>query len=418
MSETTPAKQSASLTQTRSQRLLLALAYLGFISLGLPDTIAGVAWPSVRESFALSQSHFGLVFIALGCGYCSASFFGGTLMLRLGVGTLLAISSLLVVVAMFGFALAPAWPLFFACAVIWGLGSGAIDSALNSYASTNFSTRHMNWLHACYSVGATLGPLLMTAMLVYFRSWRLGYALVGTVLLIMSGLFLVTRHRWRDPSRVQHGDADAPGTIGATLREPLVWFSVIAFFLYTGLEFTVGQWSFTLLTESRGVRADLAGVLAGAYFGAIGVGRVAFGAVADRVGVDRLIRFSMGTALAGTILFAIGTPIEVGFAGLIITGLGLAPVFPCLMARTPLRLGPAIATHAIGFQVGAAMLGVAMIPGLAGIAAQTMGLEIITWTAVLLAALMCATHELLLYFGRNRSVPPTGAASSRTAADA
>ena len=160
--------------KSNRQLLLLTIAYLGFISLGLPDPVAGVAWPSVRDTFSLHQSGFGLVFIALGCGYCASGFFGGKLTSLLGLGNLLWISSGLVAIAMWGSGLAPVWPLFVASAVIWGLGSGGIDTGLNSYVSNHFSARHMNWLHACYSIGATVGPLMMTAVLVRAGSWRLG----------------------------------------------------------------------------------------------------------------------------------------------------------------------------------------------------------------------------------------------------
>ena len=191
----------------QSQRglLLLAIAYLGFVSLGLPDTVAGVAWPSVRERFTLSQSAFGLVFIALGCGYCASGFFGGKLTHALGLGNLLWISSAFVAVAMLGSGLAPAWPVMVGLAVVWGLGSGGIDAGLNAYVSRHFSARHVNWLHACYSLGATLGPLAMTAMLVWIGSWRLGYALVGGTLLLMALLFLATRSRWSDPVATAEG---------------------------------------------------------------------------------------------------------------------------------------------------------------------------------------------------------------------
>ena len=376
--------------------LLLLIAYLGFISLGLPDTVAGVAWPSVRTTFSLSQDSFGLVFIALGCGYCTSSFLGGRLMSRLGVGMLLTTSSLLVCLAMFGFAVAPFWPLFVVCAVVWGIGSGGIDSALNSYASTYFSTRHVNWLHACYSVGATIGPLLMTAMVVNRGSWRTGYALVGFVLFLMSLIFLATRQWWHQPESVVDEELAAPVGIRETLRNPLVRISVMVFFLYTGLEFTVGQWCFTILTESRSVRAETAGIFAGAYFGAIGVGRVLFGMVADRFGLDRLVRCTLIAAFCGTLLLTVRSPVEVGLGGVILTGLGLACVFPCLMARTPQRLGARMATHAIGFQVSAAMLGVALLPGAAGIAAETAGLEIVPLIAVALSLLLFVMHEQLL----------------------
>jgi fucose permease len=383
--------------------LLLAIAYLGFVSLGLPDTVVGVAWPSIRDAFHLPQSGFGLVFLALGCGYCASSFFGGGLSDALGVGALLGVSSALVAAAMFGNALAPAWPVFVTWAVVWGLGSGAIDAGLNAYASRHFSARHVNWLHASYSLGATLGPLLMTAMLIRAGSWRLGYALVGGVIAALTATFLLTRRRWGGSPQSAAGDVGSPVGMGAALRERLVWLQVAVFFLYVGLEFTVGQWSFTVLTESRAVRADVAGVLAGGYFGAIGVGRVLFGAVADRVGLDRLVRVCTLASLAGIALFAFGAPVEVSCFGLAVIGLGLAPIFPCLMARTPQRLGAGYAAHAVGFQVSAAMLGAAVVPGIAGLLAQGRSLEAVARFAVLLAMLLWAGHELLLHAARRRS---------------
>jgi fucose permease len=188
--------------------------------------------------------------------------------------------------------------------------------------------------------------------------------------------------------------------MGSALREPLVWLQMLLFFLYVGLEFTAGQWSFTLLTESRGVRADAAGVLAGGYYGAIGVGRVLAGAAASRVGLDRLVRLSLAAVLAGAFLLAFGSP--VGCVGLVVVGLGLAPVFPCLMAATPGRLGEGHAGHAVGFQVSAGMLGAALVPGLAGLLVGPLGLEAVPRLAVLLAALLLLTHELLLRVSRRR----------------
>ena len=387
----------------KGDALLLAIAYIGFISLGLPDTVAGIAWPSVREAFTLPQSGLGLVFIALGLGYIVSSVFAGKLVSLLGIGSLLAGSSLLVSAAMFGCAAAPIWPMFVACGLVWGFGSGAIDTGLNSFVASRFSARYVNWLHAFYSLGATLGPLLMTAMLVRAGSWRLGYALVGSVLFAMATTFLLTRRRWVE---MPHPDAEkniAAGGMGAALRHPLVRLQVIVFFLYTGLELMVGQWAYTLFTESRSVRLDLAGTLVGSYFGAIGLGRVLLGAIVDRFGVDRLVRVATLLALSGTAMLAVRAPVWVGMVGLVATGLGLAPIFPCLMSRTPQRVGANIATHAIGFQVAAAMLGVAIVPGMAGLFAQWIGLESVALFAICLAALLAAMHELLLFQAATRS---------------
>jgi fucose permease len=381
---------------TQPRTLLLVIAYLGFISLGLPDTVAGVAWPSIRETFELSQSSFGLVFIALGCGYCSSSFLGGTLSSALGIGKLLTFSSALVVTAMFVHSLAGAWPILVASAVIWGLGSGAIDAGLNTYVSKHFSARHMNWLHACYSLGATIGPLLMTGTIVRAGSWRAGYAVVGCILLTMTGTFLWTRRLWDDPVHVDRKQSPANVRIRDVLRVPLVWLQVAAFFVYTGLEFTVGQWCFTVLTESRGVPSRTAGILVGCYFGAIGVGRLLLGAIVDHVGPDRLVRFSTFLTVIGTIMYASVPEGLVSQASLVLIGLGLAPVFPCMMARTPARLSDGHASHAIGFQVSAATLGAATIPAVAGLLAESWDLQAVAWFSVVLAAILFLVHEFIL----------------------
>jgi fucose permease len=235
----------------------------------------------------------------------------------------------------------------------------------------------------------------MTAMLIRWKSWELGYWMVGGILLTMTALFLATRARWNDPVPAK-AQAQPPVGMRAALAQPLVWLQTVLFFVYVGLEFTVGQWCFTLLTESRGVSPDVAGILAGTYYGAIGVGRIVSGAVTHRLGLDLLVRLAMLLVLVGAGLFAFGWPREVGYAGLALTGLGLAPIFPCLMARTPERLGTEYAKHAVGFQVSAGMLGAALVPGLAGLFVEQLGLEIVPRFAVLLAALLFATHEVLL----------------------
>ena len=376
--------------------IVLIIAYLGFISLGLPDAITGIAWPSVRERFELSQSSFGLVSLTMGCGYFLSSFFGGRLTHLLGLGTLLTTSSLAVAVAMFGDATAPEWWIFIACGVLWGLGSGAIDAGLNAFVASHFSAKHVSWLHACYSLGATTGPLVMTATLAQLGSWRTGYAIVGAVMLAMSGGFLLTRGQWSDHSQELPADVPLLAEMLTVLRSPIVVVQVVIFYLYTGLECTIGSWTYTLLTEARGMRPEPAGIWVAVYFGAIGIGRVVFGPVADRVGLDRLVRLSILAAIVGAGLFAFASPVSLSLIGLPILGIGLASIFPTLMTRTPQRLGAAFAAHAVGFQVSAAMLGAATLPALTGLLVERLSLESAAWMGVLLTLLMLAMHELLL----------------------
>ena len=383
-----------------SRRLLLVIAYVGFVSLGLPDTLIGVAWPSVRGTFVLDQSAIAWIFAGAGCAYFLSSFFVGALLRSLGTGLLLAGSSGLVALSAFGYGLAPVWALFAACAVLHGLGSGAIDAGLNHYAAHHFSVRHMNWLHACWSLGATLGPLIMTGAIASAGAWRAGYLIVGAILLSLALLFAATRGRWDAPAKLPGEEATEespePGAgMRDALRHPLIRVQVALFFCYTGLEATVGQWSFTLLTESRDVRPESAGLWVTIYWGSIGAGRVLLGTIADRIGIDRLLRFSTLTALLGTVLFAWSPSETVAAASLCLTGLGLAAIYPSLMTRTPQRLGRALSAHAIGLQVSAATVGIAVLPSLAGFLAQRFGLEALGPAAVAMALAVLLLHESL-----------------------
>jgi fucose permease len=379
-------------------RLRLMIAYLGFISLGLPDTLIGVAWPSVRETFRLQQSAMALLFFGAGGSYFLSSVFTGRLLHRLGIGVLLAASSALVACSTVGYALAPVWTLFAASSLLHGLGSGAIDAGLNHYVAHHFSARHMTWLHACYSGGAMCGPLIMTGVMAGGGSWRAGYLTVAVLLLCLSLLFGTTRRTWDAPvpGAATEQPASARVGIAETLRHPTVWRQVALFFVYTGLEVTVGQWSFTLLTESRHVPQATAGTGVTLYWASIGVGRLLFGSVVERLGIDRLLRLSTLTAVLGTGLFAVTRSGRLSALALVVAGLGLAAIYPCMMTRTPQRLGIALATQAIGFQVSAAMIGAASLPSVSGFLAEQCGLETVGAAAVGLAFVVFLLHESLL----------------------
>lgn len=384
------------------RRLLVVVAYIGFISLGLPDTLIGVAWPSVRETFGLEQSALAFIFFGTACGYAASSFFTGRIVNFAGVGILLSASTALVASSIFGYALAPAWALFVGFSLMHGLGSGAIDAGLNYYVANNMSVRHMSWLHASWSLGATLGPLVMTGAVAWWNDWEAGYLAVAAILSCLTLLFVGTRREWDRP-----GDAETePPTPHVSIkmleaiRHPIVRMQVILFFVYTGLEATIGHWSFTLLTESRGMPEGTAGLWTTMFWASIGVGRVVFGTVADRVGIDRLLRISTCTALAGTALFALNVSGVVSAFALAMSGLGLASIYPCMMMRTPQRLGAPMAAHAIGFQVSAATLGVAALPSLSGFLAEQIGLEVVAIGAVGMALVVVVLHENLLILSR------------------
>jgi fucose permease len=244
-----------------------------------------------------------------------------------------------------------------------------------------------------------LGPLLMTALLSGGASWRWGYALVGAVLSLMALSFAATRRLWSQPTADETTDAAQPAataSMGEVLRRPLVWLGIVAFFIYTGLEVSAGQWAYTLFTEGRGIDTEAAGVWVGIYWGSLTVGRLVSGVLVERLGARLLLRSSMVLALGGALLLWLNLLPLLSFVGLALIGFALAPIFPLLIAQTPGRLGAGHATHAIGFQIAAANVGSSLLPALAGVLAQGLGLEIIGPFVLVLAVALLLLHEGLL----------------------
>jgi fucose permease len=382
----------------RAGLVLLGLVFLGFVSLGLPDGLLGVAWPSIRQSFGLPLDALGwLLFTAAG-GYLAASLASGWVVARLGVGRLLALSSLATAVALLGYALAPVWAVLVLLGVLAGLGAGAIDAGLNAYVALNHSPRLLNWLHASFGLGAAAGPAIMTAVLQAGQPWRLGYTLVGLGQAALFAGFLATAHRWPGPERTPAPPAGqrSSATAGRTWRLPLVWLSIALFLVYTGLETAAGQWAYSLFTESRQAPPALAGLWVSLYWANLAVGRLLFGLVVNRTSPAGLLRGCLLAILLGTVLLWLDPSPLLSFAGLGLIGFAAAPIFPSLIAQTPRRIGPEHAAHLIGFQVGAASLGIALLPALAGVLAEQHGLEIIPPLLTLAALAMLALHEAVV----------------------
>ncbi|HEU4581197.1 MAG TPA: MFS transporter [Polyangiaceae bacterium] len=393
---------------TRETRLLL-LAYLAFISLGLPDATLGIAWPSLQQVFQLPPSAIGLVLGMAVSGYFLSGLLAGRWMQRAGVGSLLAGSSALVALGLTGYALAPAWGLFFPVAFLVGLGSGAIDAALNAYAARHFSVRHVNWLHACWGVGASTGPAIMTSAIALGGSYRAGYGVIAAALAVMALAFVATRRAWDRDSSPSPASPSSASLVAGSAREALgsgrVWLLMGSFFLYSGLETSVGQWCFTWLTEARGLSVEGAGAWTSAYWGSLTLGRVLLGSIAERFGSDRLLRLASLGALAGVTLFALSPGVS-GRLGLSLLGMSLAPMYPTLMARTPARVGPALSGHTVGFLVSSATLGSALMPALVGVLVGRAGLASIGAMALALGAAFLCVHELILRYASSPAPPP------------
>ena len=377
--------------------LLVLLAFLAFVSLGLPDGLLGPSWPSMRGGFGLPLDALGALVVAATAGYLTSSFLSGAILRRLPLGTVLALSTAAAATALAGIALAPAWPLVLACGVLAGLGGGAIDAGLNAYGATHFSRRTLNWMHAFFGLGAATGPLVVTAVLASGLSWRWSYGLVATAQALLALTFLLTRWRW---------DRDAGGALPTppapalgTLRRPAVWLGMAVFFVYTGVELAAAQWSYSLLVLGRGVPEATAGLAVALYWGGLTAGRVAFGLVADRVPPTATLRVCLAGVVVGTLLFWLEPTPAIALAGLAAMGVMLAPVFATLIGLTPARVGAAHADSAIGFQIAAAGLGGAALTAGVGALAGALGLEAIGAALVVLALLLVALHEALARTG-------------------
>jgi fucose permease len=396
----------------RGRAVLLGVAFLSFVSLGLPDGVLGVAWPSIRATFGVPVGHLGVLLIAAMLGYLVSSFCAGWLVLSLGVGPVLAWSSVLMVVNSWGYALASTWPVMAVCAVVAGLGAGAIDAGINAFAASRFSPGTVSWLHASYGVGAMLGPLLMTATLTSGLGWRWGYGLLGLALAAMAAVFALTLDLWKVPPAGKLSEPQSQSLV-ATLAHPPVWPGVLLFFAYTGLEVTAGQWTYTLLTEARGVAPAMAGAAVAAYWASLTVGRLIAGAIAPRVPARTLISGALGLAPIGGVIIWLAEGGALGvLTGVVTLGIAMAPIYPLLTADTPGRVGAQYATHAISFQVSAAYLGAAVIPSIVGVVATSHGLEIIGVSLVVAAIALIGLYKVAMLIDVRRRIAPDGIGSS------
>jgi fucose permease len=358
----------------------------------------GVAWPSIRDQFILSQDQVGALLLAAQIGYITSSFLSGRMIVRFGNAQVLALGAAVACVGLFGYAVAPFWLFMVAIGILAGFGGGALDSAMNAFFAMNYGPRLMNWLHASFGLGSTFGPILLTTLLVAGASWRWGYVTAAAAQGIIALAFLLTLSRWggrpsgeevKDPAFATQKDS----AVEASSLD--VGLGILVFFFIVGLEMSAGQWSFALFTESRGIELAQAGFWVSVYWGSFTAGRIFFGIFGNRIRVLTALRASMiAMIVASLMLWWRGSDL-ISFAGLALMGFAIAPLFPLLMTATPARLGRRRAANAIGYQVGAASLGIAILPWLAGFLAEQGSLEVVGPFLLVGSALMLVLHEVL-----------------------
>jgi fucose permease len=374
---------------------LVILAFIAFIALGMPDGLLGVAWPSIRTSFSVPLDAIGMFLPVTVAGYLTSSFLSGPLISRWGIGKVLTASCALTGLALVGYTLVPVWWMMVMLGILAGLGAGAIDAGINSYVAAHFGEGLMQWLHASYGIGITLGPIIMTIAITTLNSWRIGYRVVGGFQIILAVCFLFSLSLWNQKDSAAEGKeprrlTDYKTPFIETLRQPRVWLSVLLFFLYVGTEISLGTWTYSLLTESRGLDPTTAGMFAGSFWATYTIGRVFAGLYAKQVGVNLLVQGSISAAILGTILL-IWNPFEAAnLMAVVLIGFAIAPIFPALMSGTNQRVGAKYAANTIGMQMAASGLGAAFFPSLFGVLARQFSLEIVP---------ICLAVEFLVLFG-------------------
>lgn len=389
-----------------NQTLITALAFIAFVSLGFPDAVLGVAWPSVQETFGLPPTGLGTILLAAAVGYIASGLIAGRVIGMFGVGWLLVGSTALVTAGLYGYAISPVYPVFLFFAVMIGLGSGAIDAALNFFATEHFSEATMNRLHGFFGIGALVGPIIMGAMLDRGVMWRWGYVVVATILFVMLLIFVASRRMWDEGTHVDQAESRvASAPVRTVLSSPVVWMHIVLFFCIAGVEVTSGQWAFTVMRERFGQSEAVASLWAGCFWGALALGRLTLGTYSERFGAARMIQWSIFGAIFGALLYAIGSYWIAG-TGLLLVGLSMSTLYPLAMMLTPRRVGKAASPHTVGFQVGSATLGGALTPWIAGfLVARTDNLAVVGWVILSVAVLFSIIHGLVMRLGDDASYP-------------
>jgi len=314
----------------------------------------------------------------------------------LNIGVMSAWSCGITAVALLGSGATPSWGWLVVLSLLTGIGTGMIEASLNTYAAKHFSPQAMNWLHACFGIGATLGLAIMTAVVASSFGWRIGFIIVGILELLLALCFGITHSHWQSSSVTQTPSLrERSMPLSETLRLPVAWLSILLFVVFSGAQASAGQWFYSLMTEQRGVSAALAGTWVSLFWASLTVGRIVFGFIVQRVAPMQILRASMGGVLLSTLLFWLNLTPWGSFASIALLVLAMAPQFPLLTSATPRCMGKQHAANGVGLQVAAAGLGGVLITSLLGILAQAFGLGVIAPALVVAAVIMVWLFELL-----------------------
>ena len=381
-------------------QLLLLIIYLAFISLGLPDALLGSAWPTMYREFSVPVSYAGGISMIIAVGTIISSLQSDRLTKKLGTGKVTAISVFMTAVALFGFSVSHSYIELCLWAIPYGLGAGSVDASLNNYVALHYESRHMSWLHCMWGVGASLGPYVMGYALTNGAGWNFGYRCIAILQIVLTAILFFSLPLWKKKKTLfseKNGAANVkPLTLPQIVKIPGAKEVMVTFFCYCALEQTTGLWASSYLVLQRGLTAEKAAGLASLFFIGITAGRAASGFLTMKFNDTQMIRLGQGLIFSGIICLFLPFGILSAFAGLILIGLGCAPVYPSIIHSTPAHFGEDKSQAMIGVQMASAYVGTCFMPPVFGFLANHISVSLFPFYLLAILALMIIMHEKML----------------------
>ena len=379
--------------------LLLAVIYLSFISLGLPDALLGSAWPIMYQEFQVPVSYAGVVSIIISCGTIFSSLQNDRLTRKLGPGKVTAVSVALTALALFGFSTSHSFWILCLWAIPYGLGAGSVDAALNNYVALHYESHHMSWLHCMWGLGASIGPYVMGYALTGNRGWNMGYAYIAILQMVLTAIIFFSLPLWKNRIHGEHSldtSHEKALSIPEILSIPGAKAILVMFFCYCALEATAGLWASSYLVLYHGLDTETAASYASLFYIGITVGRGINGFIAMKLSDTQMIRLGQSVIALGIVLLFLPLGEVTALIGLITVGLGCAPIYPCVIHSTPQHFGADKSQALIGVQMACAYLGSLLMPAIFGLIANHISASLYSAYLLAILLLMICMHEKLV----------------------
>lgn len=376
--------------------LLLGIIYLAFISLGLPDGLLGAAWPTMYPELGVGLSYAGGISIIIALGTVVASLMGDRLTYYLGTGKVTAISVGLTALALLGFSVSRSYWMLCLWAIPYGLGAGGVDTSLNNYVALHYTSRHMSWLHCMWGIGAAVGPYIMGQVLSAQGHWSEGYRSIGLMQLVLTAILFMSLPMWRKRPHGENGADEKPLPIRQVVGIPGAREIMLAFFCYCAIEQTTGLWASSYLVLYKGVDPETGAFFASLFYIGITLGRAVNGFLTVKLSDTTLVRGGLGIIGLGIGAMLLPLGEGVSLAGLVLIGLGCAPIYPCIIHSTPEHFGADKSQALIGVQMASAYIGTCLTPPLFGLLASRISTALLPVYLLAFMGLLTVMYERML----------------------